>query len=197
MDTRGCFPGVKRPGRETDHSPPSCIEVKECVELYLQFPNTPSWRGAQLKRRDNFTFTFMINTVVWTENTYYITSTKLLQTDKESYNNLSICFVEGSLLVGFLSRGVPWMRELSLPAAQCYHHWKPFTSLHACLRIDGWMDGILFAVHINTFLSPVYGCYLPLPHPTPSVTVIKAFEYCMTRKGCFSEFFRLWMVTVV
>jgi hypothetical protein len=26
------------------------------VELYLNSPNTPSWRGAQLKHRDNFTF---------------------------------------------------------------------------------------------------------------------------------------------
>jgi hypothetical protein len=26
------------------------------VELYLHFPNTLSWRGAQLKHRDNFTF---------------------------------------------------------------------------------------------------------------------------------------------
>jgi hypothetical protein len=26
------------------------------VELYLHSPNTPSWRGAQLKYRDNFTF---------------------------------------------------------------------------------------------------------------------------------------------
>jgi hypothetical protein len=36
----GCsFPGgtlgVKRPGREADHSPPSSAEVKECVELRL------------------------------------------------------------------------------------------------------------------------------------------------------------------
>jgi hypothetical protein len=29
----GSFLGVKRPGRETDHSPPSSAEVKECVEL--------------------------------------------------------------------------------------------------------------------------------------------------------------------
>jgi len=28
------------------------------VELYLHSPNTPSRRGAQLKHRDNFTFTF-------------------------------------------------------------------------------------------------------------------------------------------
>jgi hypothetical protein len=38
--------GVKRPGREADHSPPSSAEVKECVELYLHSSNTSSWRGA-------------------------------------------------------------------------------------------------------------------------------------------------------
>jgi hypothetical protein len=50
--------GIKRPGREADHSPPSSAEVNECVELYLRFPNTSSWRGAQFKEkhRDNFTF---------------------------------------------------------------------------------------------------------------------------------------------
>jgi hypothetical protein len=40
---------VKRPRREADHSPPSTVEVKECVELYLHSPNTPSWLGAQLR----------------------------------------------------------------------------------------------------------------------------------------------------
>jgi hypothetical protein len=30
--------GVKRPGREAGHSPPSSAEVKECVELYLHSP---------------------------------------------------------------------------------------------------------------------------------------------------------------
>jgi hypothetical protein len=30
--------GVNRPGRETDHSPPSSSDVKECVELYLHSP---------------------------------------------------------------------------------------------------------------------------------------------------------------
>jgi hypothetical protein len=38
--------GVKRPGREADRSPPSSAEVKECAELYLHSPNTPSWHGA-------------------------------------------------------------------------------------------------------------------------------------------------------
>jgi hypothetical protein len=50
--------GLKRPGRKADHSPPSSAEVKECVELYLHYPNTPSWRDAQFKKhRDKFTFT--------------------------------------------------------------------------------------------------------------------------------------------
>jgi len=41
--------GVKRPGRKTDHSLPSSTEVRECVEVYIHSPNTPSWRCAQLK----------------------------------------------------------------------------------------------------------------------------------------------------
>jgi hypothetical protein len=53
------FLGVKRLGREADHSSPSSVEVKECVELYRHSPNTPSWGGAQLKHRDNFTFIYM------------------------------------------------------------------------------------------------------------------------------------------
>jgi hypothetical protein len=40
--------GVKRSGREADHSPPSSAEVKECVELYLDSPSMSSWRGAYL-----------------------------------------------------------------------------------------------------------------------------------------------------
>jgi hypothetical protein len=47
--------GVKWPGRKADHSPPSIAVVRECVELYLDSANTPSWRGAHLKHRDNFT----------------------------------------------------------------------------------------------------------------------------------------------
>jgi len=37
------FPGVKRPGRGTDHPPPSSAEVKERVELYRCSPSRPSW----------------------------------------------------------------------------------------------------------------------------------------------------------
>jgi hypothetical protein len=56
---------VKQPGRETDHSPPPSAQVKECVELYLHFPYTPSWRGANLKHRDSFSFTFNIISIRW------------------------------------------------------------------------------------------------------------------------------------
>jgi hypothetical protein len=30
--------GIKRPGREADHSPPFSAEVKECMELYFRSP---------------------------------------------------------------------------------------------------------------------------------------------------------------
>jgi hypothetical protein len=32
------FLGIKRPGREADHSLPYSTEIKECVELYLHSP---------------------------------------------------------------------------------------------------------------------------------------------------------------
>jgi hypothetical protein len=41
VGTKGPLLGVKRPGREADHSPPSSAEVKECVELYLPSPIRP------------------------------------------------------------------------------------------------------------------------------------------------------------
>jgi hypothetical protein len=52
--------GVKRPGREAGHSPPSTSEVKECVELYLHSTNTPSWRGAYLSTGATLTFAFLL-----------------------------------------------------------------------------------------------------------------------------------------
>jgi hypothetical protein len=58
---------VKRPEREADHSPPSSAEVKEWVELYLHSSNTPSWRGVQLKHRDNFTF-YLLSKILYQFN---------------------------------------------------------------------------------------------------------------------------------
>jgi len=37
------FPGVKRPGRGADHPPPTGVEVKEKVKLYLYSPSGPPW----------------------------------------------------------------------------------------------------------------------------------------------------------
>jgi hypothetical protein len=49
------------------------------MELYLHSPNTPSWRGGQLKHRDSFTFIFYLyNPSVWLgdlRNSYIISST--------------------------------------------------------------------------------------------------------------------------
>jgi hypothetical protein len=39
----GSFPEVKPPRRGVDHPPPSSVEVKERVELYIYFPSGPSW----------------------------------------------------------------------------------------------------------------------------------------------------------
>jgi len=49
MDNGDLFLGVKRPVLDADHSPPSSAEAKECVLLYLHFPNKLSWPGVQLK----------------------------------------------------------------------------------------------------------------------------------------------------
>jgi hypothetical protein len=48
---------VKRPGREADHSPPSSVEVKECVELYLHSPNL--FMAWYLVKHRDFTFTVL------------------------------------------------------------------------------------------------------------------------------------------
>jgi hypothetical protein len=45
--------GIKWPGREADHSPPSSAEVKECVELYFHSPNTSSCHGTWLCTGNN------------------------------------------------------------------------------------------------------------------------------------------------
>jgi len=58
MGTRGSSLGVKRSELKADQSPLSSAEVKERLELYLHSPDKPSWGGAHLKHRDNFTFTF-------------------------------------------------------------------------------------------------------------------------------------------
>jgi hypothetical protein len=51
-------PGLKRPGREGDQSPPSSAEVKKGGAI-SPLPHMSSWHGASLmKLRDKFTITF-------------------------------------------------------------------------------------------------------------------------------------------
>jgi len=56
MGTRDSFPGGKVARREADHLPPSSVEVNAWGYNSIA-PNTPPWDGAQLKHRNNFTFT--------------------------------------------------------------------------------------------------------------------------------------------
>jgi hypothetical protein len=51
------------------------------VELYLHSPNTPSWCGAQLKHRDNFTFYDPNRSLIW------VTELKFIEKD-EKFTNL-------------------------------------------------------------------------------------------------------------
>ena len=51
----GSFPGIKRPGRDVDHPPPSSVEVKERVELYLY-----SLCACMISYRVTFTHTYII-----------------------------------------------------------------------------------------------------------------------------------------
>jgi hypothetical protein len=45
MGTGALSPGVKRPGREADHSPPSSADVKNGGAIPL-LPHMPSWHRA-------------------------------------------------------------------------------------------------------------------------------------------------------
>jgi hypothetical protein len=55
MGTRGSFRGVKRPGREADHSPPSSAEVRNAWS-YTSSPQYVFMAWCLVKHRDNFIF---------------------------------------------------------------------------------------------------------------------------------------------
>jgi hypothetical protein len=55
MGTVGSFPGVKRPGREADHPPPSSVQIRN-DGVIPPLPYTSSWRVPYLiEHEDNFT----------------------------------------------------------------------------------------------------------------------------------------------
>jgi hypothetical protein len=58
MGTGALSLGVKRPGREADHSPPSSAGGQRMSGAIPPLPNTPSWRCAQLKHRENFILSY-------------------------------------------------------------------------------------------------------------------------------------------
>jgi hypothetical protein len=58
VGTGGSFPGGKaRPGRDADRSPPSSVEFKEELELYIFSHQAPPWRvTAQLYERSGLMY---------------------------------------------------------------------------------------------------------------------------------------------
>jgi hypothetical protein len=59
--TGGSFPGVKRPGRKSDHSPPSSAEGQECLCVILPLSHCVFMAWCLVKHRDNFTFTLFLS----------------------------------------------------------------------------------------------------------------------------------------
>jgi hypothetical protein len=104
MGTRGSFPGGKAAGRKANHSPPSSAEVKECVELYLHSPSTPSWRGAKLKHGNNFTFTLF----VWSngQNVTGTTQLHLVPSSRITSVLMTVIICEGRQKFGIFGQGL-------------------------------------------------------------------------------------------
>jgi hypothetical protein len=56
-------PGINRPGREADHSPPSSTEVKRITGAIPPFPPYVFMAWCLVKHRDNFTFNFVTTSI--------------------------------------------------------------------------------------------------------------------------------------
>jgi hypothetical protein len=61
MDTRALSLGVKRSGREADHSPPSSAEVKNVCRAIPPLPQYVFMAWCLVKHRYNFTFTVRVD----------------------------------------------------------------------------------------------------------------------------------------
>jgi hypothetical protein len=57
--------GVKRAGREADYSPISSARCQRTSGTVTPFPNTPSWRGAQLKAQGQLYLCFTFKRCVF------------------------------------------------------------------------------------------------------------------------------------
>jgi hypothetical protein len=87
--------GVKRLGREADHSPPSSAEVKECVDLYFHSHSTPSWRGSQLKKSTGTTLPLALPYIFATT-----LSSMLLKQKLVSYYSSSVKWLDDWMTAG-------------------------------------------------------------------------------------------------
>jgi hypothetical protein len=63
VGTRDSFPGVKRPGREADHSPPSSAEVKNTWSC-ISTPKYVFMAWCFVKHRDNFTLLYLSSIII-------------------------------------------------------------------------------------------------------------------------------------
>jgi hypothetical protein len=61
--TRALYPGVKRPEREADHSPPTSAKFKN-TSIYTSTPPYAFMAQCLIKHRDNFTLALLIRTTV-------------------------------------------------------------------------------------------------------------------------------------
>jgi hypothetical protein len=94
--------------------PPSSAQVKECVELYLHCPNTPSLRGARLKKH-NFTFTLTMGlTYIWNALVMNSHFTKFLMIIHCRYKYISTFFTPGSYLPPNSTEQSPFEKFISL-----------------------------------------------------------------------------------
>jgi hypothetical protein len=60
MGTGGFLSGVKRPGRESDHSPPTSTMVKK-TWVYISTPPYTFMAKCLVKQRNNFTFYILVS----------------------------------------------------------------------------------------------------------------------------------------
>jgi hypothetical protein len=63
VGTRSSFPGGKVAAAWSSPLNPSSEAAKAWVELYLHYPNTPLWRGAQLKHKDSLVTNILLSTL--------------------------------------------------------------------------------------------------------------------------------------
>jgi hypothetical protein len=114
MGTRFSFPGVKRLGREADHSPPSSAEVKEWVELYLNSPM--HLHGVVLSYSTGTTLTLPLPLVlIFISCRYKSVVTKIITLQSLHYTESDIIFLKFSLIFGTLKMFDTRLLGLNVP----------------------------------------------------------------------------------